>query len=78
MAPPYINEDPNLASVRQGMNVAEDEKRQMVADDYESIARGRDDSAAALDDIDRTLGEGGDMAPELDAIHTIGGPEDRS
>jgi hypothetical protein len=77
MAPPYVDENPNLASVRQGMNVAENEKRKLVADEYESVARDLDNASEALDDIDRTLSEGGEEAPELDAIHTIG-PEDRS
>ena len=77
MAPPYVDENPNLASVRQGMDVAEDERREMVADDYELAARGDDDAEDELDDIDRTLEEGTDEAPELQAIHTTG-PEGES
>jgi hypothetical protein len=77
MAPPYVDDNPNLESVRQGMDLAEDEKREMIADGYETIARGSNDAEAALDDIDRTLEDGGDTAPELGAMHRSGPDEDR-
>ncbi len=69
MAPPYIDEDPYLDSVKEGMDLAEDEKRELVADNYEALALEEDDPAESLDDIDRTLEDGGDEAPEVAAIH---------
>ncbi len=77
MAPPYVDDDPNMESVREGMDLAEDETRELVADEYEALARDGDDVAETLDDIDHTLEDGGDEAPELEAIHTLGRDEDR-
>ncbi len=76
MAPPYVDEDINLESVRKGMRVAEDEKRDLVAENYEAEARMAEDSEDQLDDIDRTLEDGGDESPELAAIHKTSPPRE--
>lgn len=70
MAPPYVDEDPNQALVEQGVDEAENELREAVADDYEASARLSDDADEELDDIDfaATDGESGE-APEVAAIH---------
>lgn len=69
MAPPYIDEDPNLALVEQGMEEAENEKRDAVADDYEASALLADDVEGELDDIDFTGGEDDSSSPEISAMH---------
>ena len=57
-APPYVDEDPNIDLVQRGIDVAEDETRDAVADAYEAGARESGDSPEAMDDIDFTEGEG--------------------
>lgn len=69
MAPPYVDEDPNLALVEQGMKEAENETRDAVADDYEASARLSDDEEGELDDIDFAAGDDPTTAPELAAMH---------
>jgi hypothetical protein len=75
-APPYVDEDPNLALVEQGLEAAEDETRDAVADAYEAAARRSDDPAEALDDIDFTEAEDESSAPELAAMHEDWVPSD--
>lgn len=69
MAPPYVDENPNLALVQEGMDAAENEVRQAVADDYEASAKLSDDEEGELDDIDFAADEGSSIAPELAAMH---------
>lgn len=69
MAPPYVDEDPNLALVEQGMDVADDETRDAVADDYEASARLSDDPDEELDDIDFMRAEKESQSPEVAAMH---------
>lgn len=69
MAPPYIDEDPTLALVEEGLDVAENEARDAVADDYEASALDSDDPDAELDDIDFAASDDEDGAPEIAAIH---------
>ncbi|MEO5916274.1 MAG: hypothetical protein ABIS50_18695 [Luteolibacter sp.] len=69
MAPPYIDEDPNLALVEEGMDEAENDLREAVADDYEASARLGDNEEDELDDIDFTASEDSTTAPEVAAIH---------
>jgi hypothetical protein len=68
-APPYIDEDPNLAMVERGLEAAENETRDAVADLYESSALRSEEPGEALDDID--FGEAGEeqKATELAAMH---------
>lgn len=76
-APPYIDEDPNLAMVEQGLEAAENETRDAVADLYESSALRSEEPGEALDDID--FGEAGEAqaSSELAAMHEEGlRPED--
>jgi hypothetical protein len=68
MAPPYVDEDVNLALVEEGMDVAENETRDTVADAYEATARLSDDPEETLDDLDYSKDDDS-IAPELDAIH---------
>lgn len=75
MAPPYVDEDVNLALVEEGMDVAENETRDTVADAYEATARLSDDPEEAMDDIDYTKDDD-QIARELDALHEdFGGDE---
>lgn len=76
MAPPYVDEDPNGALVELGLDVAEDEARDAVADDYEASARLSDDSSEELDDIDYESSEGAAISPEVAAMHEETVPED--
>lgn len=69
MAPPYVDEDPDMESVRQGLRVAEDEKRDAVTDEYEAEARVSGSEEESLDDISYPKGEPSAGNPELDAIH---------
>lgn len=68
-APPFIDEDPDNELVHQGLDEAEDEKREAVADAYEIAAIESDDPDEALDDIDYTEAEDDPKPAELDAIH---------
>ena len=68
-APPYVDEDPNIDLVQRGIDVAEDETRDAVADAYEAGARVSGDSPEAMDDIDFTEGEDSSLPAELTAIH---------
>jgi hypothetical protein len=69
MAPPYVDEDPNLALVQQGVDEAENEIREAVADDYEASAVLSDDADEELDDIDFFSTDDETEAPEVAAIH---------
>ncbi len=76
MAPPYVDEDPELAMLQEGLDAAENEIRDVVADAYEAGARNSDDPQAAFDDIDYTEAEDLSMPPELAALHEESVPED--
>ena len=69
MAPPYVDEDANEAMVEQGLEAAEDEVRDSVADAYEESAQGSADPQEMMDDIDYGEAEGDDAPPEIEAIH---------
>jgi len=68
-APPYVNEEPNLAMVLQGLDEAEDETREAVAAAYEQQALLSDEPEESLDDIDFSEGEQEPGQPELTAMH---------
>lgn len=76
MAPPYVDEDDDLTLVQQGLDAAENEKRDAVADAYEASARLSDDPNEALNDIDFTEAEDLSTTPELAAIHVEYIPSD--
>lgn len=76
-APPYVDEEPNLTMVRQGLDEAEDETREAMADVYQQRARRSEDPEEALDDIDFIEGEGESTPPELAAMHEEYLPEER-
>ena len=69
MAPPYTDDNVNVDLVQQGLDEAEDETRDAVADAYEASARLSDEPLESLDDIDFTEAEGVSAPPELSAIH---------
>jgi len=69
MAPPYVDEDVNMDLVQQGLDEAEDETREAVADAYEESARLSDDPSETLDDIDFSEAEEESAIPELSAMH---------
>jgi hypothetical protein len=71
MAPPYVDEDPNLALVEQGLNEAENETREAVADDYAESALLSDDPEAELNDIDFDEADDDLLAPEVSAMHEL-------
>lgn len=68
-APPYVDEDPNITLVEQGLELAEDETRDAVAEAYEEGARTSADPAESMDDIDFTEAEDSSIPPELAAMH---------
>lgn len=76
-APPYVNEEPNLTMVLQGLDEAEDETREAVAAAYEQQALLSDEPEETLDDIDFTEGEQESAPPELAAMHLELVPEDQ-
>jgi hypothetical protein len=76
-APPYVDEEPNISLVEQGLELAEDETRDAVADAYEASARRSEDSSDSLDDIDYVEAEDDDTTPpELSAMHVETLPEE--
>jgi hypothetical protein len=75
-APPYVDEEPNISLVEQGLDVAEDEIRSAVADAYEEGARSSADVSESLDDIDYVETEDESVAPELAAMHRESIPEE--
>ena len=76
MAPSYIDEDDDIALVQQGLDLAENETRDAVADAYEASARFSDDPNESLNDIDFTEAEDLSTTPELAAIHVEYIPSD--
>lgn len=75
MAPPYVDEDPNLASVEDGLDAAEDELRDTVADAYEASAKESEDPEEALDDIDYEEEDATTRSPEVAAMEEKEAPE---
>ncbi|MEK7952388.1 hypothetical protein [Luteolibacter soli] len=76
MAPPYVDEDANEAMVEQGLEAAEDEMRDAVADTYEEGARESTDPQEMMDDIDYGEAEEDEGTPEIKAIHGERLPEE--
>jgi len=69
MSPPYSDENPNRASVEDGLEVAENETREAVADAYEATARREGNEEELLDSQDLTDEPPVAGAPETSAIH---------
>lgn len=67
MAPPYADENVNEAATEQGLEAAENEIRDLVADTYEEAAKQSDDPETNLDDIDRTEAESSERNASPDA-----------
>lgn len=68
-APPYSDEDPGNELVQIGLDEAEDETRDAVADAYEASALLSDDPEESLDDIDFAESEEVSGSPEVAAMH---------
>lgn len=68
MAPPYADDDNNIALVQLGLDEAENETREAVTDRYEELAQLSDESSDILDDIDFAADEGDEVAPEIAAM----------
>ncbi len=75
-APPFLDEDPDIELVQQGLDEAEDEAREAVAEAYQTSALLGDEPEESLDDIDFTEAEGESGAPEVNAIHEEWIPSD--
>jgi hypothetical protein len=69
MAPPYVDEDADAALVEIGLNEAENEAREAVADDYEASALLSDEQSEELDDIDYESTDDAAASPEIAAMH---------
>lgn len=69
MAPMSGEDRLEMSEVEAGMEAAENDTRDVIQDLYEAAALVSDDPDEALDDIDYTLSDGGDITPELSAIH---------
>ena len=54
MAPPYADDNPNRASVEDGLEVAENESREAVADAYEATAKEEGNEEELLDSQELT------------------------
>jgi len=67
MAPPYVDENPNLEMTELGLRIAENEKRDAVRDGYEEDALSSDETEESLDDISYPDGDGSDIASEISA-----------
>ena len=68
MAPPYADENPNRASVDDGLEVAENESRETVADAYEATAKEDGNEEELLDSQELTDESPVTGAPETSAI----------
>ncbi len=75
-APPYIDEDPNRAMVERGLEAAENETRDAVAELYESSALRSEDPAEALNDIDFEESAEDQEPTELAAMHEVWSPSE--
>lgn len=68
MAAPYVDENPNRASVENGLEVAENEARETVADAYEATANEEGNEEELLDSQELTDKSPVTEAPETSAI----------
>ena len=68
MGPPYANENPNRASVEEGLEVAENESRETVTDAYEATAKEDGNEEELLDSQELTDESPVTGAPETSAI----------
>lgn len=71
MAPPYVDDNLNKTLVEQGLEVAEDERRDAVTAIYEDIAQNEDDPEESLGDIDYSHGEELANGSEVGAIREM-------
>ncbi len=68
--PPFINESPNIDLVEEGLDVAEDERREAAEEKFVEEELDDDEIQQTLDeDFDDDETSGYPSAPELSAIH---------
>lgn len=65
MAPPYIDDNPEIEMVEKGLRIAEIEKRDAMISQYEKRAIAGSDPEKALDDISYPNDAGFAGDPEL-------------
>jgi hypothetical protein len=68
-SPELTDENEDISEVVAGMEAAENEIRDLVAQGYEEQALDSDQVEDELADIDYTLGDSASDAPEVNAIH---------
>lgn len=68
MAPPYVDENPNVELTNRGMRIAENEKRDTITRGYEEAAVESDETEEALDDISYPAGGNSSKSPEVRAM----------
>jgi hypothetical protein len=71
MGPPYAEENPNRASVEDGLEVAENESREAVADAYEATAKEEGNEEELLESQELTDEPPVKEAPETSAIRRM-------
>ena len=71
MAPPYVDDDPNMELTEQGMRAAENERRDEVTGGYEAAATQSSESDEALDGISFTLEPGELVRPLPRALRRL-------
>ncbi|MFD2256422.1 hypothetical protein ACFSSA_07035 [Luteolibacter algae] len=69
MSPPYIDDDVNQTLTEQGLQAAENEKRDAVISEYEKQASTSDEPEETLDDIEYPDGTETKQSPEISAMH---------
>lgn len=75
MAPPYVDDDLNMELTERGLRAAENERRDMVTDGYETGAVDSPEREEALDDISYPDGDAETESPELSAMRDHNPPE---
>ena len=78
MAPPYVDDNLGLEAVQDGLDAAEDDRRDAVTSAYEDEAMESDDPEEALDDISYPADDDAELSPEVRAMHQLEPPADGS
>lgn len=63
MAPQWVDENPNIDGVEEGLNVAENEKRELAEQQVQQAARRSDEPEEALDDAAFSASENAPVSP---------------
>ncbi len=76
MAPPYFDDNLGLETTRDGLEAAEDDRRDAVTRGYEDAAMDSENPEEALDDIAYPTDEDDELSPEVRAMHELEPPAD--